>query len=88
MERRFFVKRNPVGITSVDVPFLESTETCIRGKFFFQFLVCFIYRLVIAYQPEIRLLTFLKDNFEKNMITPGNKRPYYQFSNIFKLSFY
>ena len=53
MERRFFVKRNPVGITSVDVPFLESTETCIRGKFFFQFLVCFIYRLVIAYQPEL-----------------------------------
>ena len=65
MERRFFVKRNPVGITSVDVPFLESTETCIRGKFFFQFLVCFIYRLVIAYQPEIRLLTFLKDNLER-----------------------
>ena len=78
MERCFFVKRNPVGITSVDVPFLESTETCIRGKFFFQFLVCFIYRLVIAYQPEIRLLTFLKDNFERM----GFRIPSFSFSGL------
>ena len=65
MERCFFIKRNPVGIASVDVPFFEGTETCIRGKLFFKFPVCFIYGLIVAYQPEISLLTFLKDNFER-----------------------
>lgn len=59
-----FLRKGTVGITSVDVPFLESTETLQGANY--QFLVCFIYRLVAAYQPEIRLLvTFLKDNFER-----------------------
>ena len=64
MERGIFVKVYLPCVASINVAFLECTETGVWSIVLLQFLISLVNGLIIFDEPEICILTFVKHGFE------------------------
>ena len=65
MERCLFVIVDFICITSVNIPIFKGIEMCVGSVFCFQFLVCLVMFLIVFYEPELGVLAFVENGFER-----------------------
>jgi len=70
MKRYFLIKRNAAGITSIYPTIAERIKIGIWRIVTLQFSISFIHLLIVFYQPEIGVLSFIEYCFKAKEAEP------------------